>query len=61
MKNSTLPLIQALRSKAKPQESSTSQQSLLEFILAHYDLVPKDTENEDKKEEMVMTQESHIP
>lgn len=50
------PLIQALKNK----QAGTSQdpQALLEFILAHFNLTPKD---DSEKPDMVMTQESHTP
>lgn len=49
--NNDSPLIQALKNK-----QSRDPQAVLDFILAHFDLVPKDEED---KPEMVMTQQSH--
>jgi hypothetical protein len=52
------PLVQAL--KNKQAAASQDPQALLEFILAHFNLTPKD-EGGEEKPEMVMTQESHTP
>lgn len=49
------PLIEAMKMRQKG--SGDESQKLLEFILSHFNLVPKD----EQKKEMVTTQESHSP
>lgn len=57
---SSSPLIQALRNKAKgtgtPQDKPSDAERLLEFILTHFQMMPKE-----KESNIVTTQESHAP
>lgn len=51
------PLAQAMQMKKQDLKPDDAQR-ILEFILAHFDLVSKD---EEKSSDIVTTQESHTP
>lgn len=60
--NEDNPLIQALKNRAGPKETVSNSDDLLQYILAHFDLVPKEQEQESEPDtQNVVTQESHVP
>lgn len=59
--NEDNPLIRALKNKAVQEGPTvTNTDGLLQYILAHFDLVPKDAKDKTESQDVV-TQESHSP